>query len=114
MNKLIPFTQFSKKAKKFSFLSNTSVVVDKESIPVGFVFGREAFISFLETIDNEFDEKVEDPHKAYNNVAGKLIDLIEEKLPLNPEFVKKVKAATKNKKKEEWISLEELSHMLHV
>jgi len=90
MNKLISFKQFSssKKTKKFPFLSQTSVVMDNKGIPLGFVFGRDAFIAFLETLDETFEKKVKDPEGAFDNPAGNLIDLIEEKIPLKPEFIK--------------------------
>jgi hypothetical protein len=114
MNKLIPFVKFSKKAKGNSFLSNTSVIVDKKGIPLGFVFGRDSFISFLEHIDEEFDRKVKDPKKAFNNPAGKLIDLIEESLPLNPKFVKELKSSLVRTKRSDWVPFEQITKSLHV
>lgn len=114
MNKLVPFVKFSKKIGKFSFLSKTSVVVDGKGIPLGFVFGRDAFIALLEHIDSEFEKNVKDQKKAFNNPAGNLIDLIEEKLPLNPEFVKKLKTSFEKTKKSDWIPFEEIKRSLHV
>ncbi len=92
MNKLVPFKKFTKKSESFN-LSDTSVMVDKKGVPLGFVFGRDSFISFLEYIDSEFEKRVEDPKVAYDNPAGRLIDLIESKLPLNPKFVKDLKSS---------------------
>lgn len=112
-NKLVPFKKFSKKSEKFN-LSDTSVMVNKKGIPLGFVFGRDSFISFLEYIDSEFEKRVEDPKAAFDNPAGKLIDLIERKLPLNPKFVKDLKSSISNTKKSDWISLDEISHSLNV
>lgn len=114
MNKLIPFKKFSKKVSSIASLNGTSVVVDKKGVPLGFVFGRDAFISFLEYIDNEFEKRVEDPKKAYDNPAGKLIDLIEEKLPVKPKFIKEVKEARAKAKKVGWVSLEEIERSLNV
>lgn len=114
MNKLIPFTKFVKKTNKQPFSSNTSVVVDKNGIPLGFVFGRDSFISFLESIDAQFEEKVKDPKKAFDNPAGKLIDMIEEKLTINPDFAKELKKILKNRKKTDWIPIEEVMNVLHV
>lgn len=114
MNKLVPFRQFSKKANRLSFLSNTSVVVDKKGHPLGFVFGRDAFISLLEHIDAEFEKNVMDPKQAYNNPAGKLIDIIEEKMPLNPAFVKSLKSSVSKTKKSDWIPFEDVLRFLHV
>lgn len=114
MNKLIPFGKFSKKANKLSFLSNTSVVVDEKKTPLGFVFGRDAFISFLEYIDHQFEEKVNNPKNAFDNPAGKLIDIIEENLPLNPTFVKDLKSSIAKTKKADWIPFEEVKRVLNV
>lgn len=109
MNKLIPLSRFSKKADKLISTAQTSVVVDKDGTPVGFVFGRNAFIDFLERIDTEFQNKVKDQKKAYNNPAGLLIDLIEERLPLNPGFVKDLKLSLSRTKSKDWIPLEQIA-----
>lgn len=53
------FSKISKSARKLSFLVNTSVVVDEKNVPLGFVFGRDTFISFLEHIDDQFEKKVQ-------------------------------------------------------
>ena len=114
MNKLIPFAKFSKKAKKLHFLSNTSIVINGKGLPLGFVFGRDAFISFLEHIDEEFEKKVDDPKRAFNNPAGRLIDLIEEKLSVNPNFVKELKRSITETKRPKWIPFDEVIRSLHV
>ncbi len=114
MNDLISFKEFSKKASLPSDLSDTSVVVDKKGIAVGFVFGRDAFISFLERIDTDFEEKIKDPKKALDNPAGKLIDMIEEKLTVNPKFIKEIKSSVTKTKKSDWIPLKEVVRSLHV
>ena len=113
MNKLIPFNKFSKNATAISSFSNTSVVVDEKGIPLGFVFGRDSFVSFLEHIDAEFEKNVTDPKKAFNNPAGKLIDLIEAKLPVSKELVKDLKSSL-SKKKTEWVPLEQIIQSLNV
>jgi len=114
MNKLIPLAKFSKKASKLSFLSKTSVVIDKKGTPLGFVFGRDSFISFLEHIDSQFEEKVKDSEIAFNNPAGRLIDLIEEKLSPSPRFVKNLKLTLARTKKKDWIPLGEVIRALNV
>lgn len=114
MNKLIPFTKFSKRAKKLLPLSDTSVVVDEKGVPLGFVFGRDAFIAFLTKIDGQFEEHVKDPKIAFDNPAGKLIDLIEEKLSLRADFVRDLKQARRKTKKSDWIPLAEVIRSLNV
>lgn len=113
MNKLIPLSRFSKKADKLLSTAQTSVVVDKDGTALGFVFGRNAFIDFLERIDGEFQDKVKNPKQAHNNPAGKLIDLIEERLPLNPSFVKDLRKSISTPRKD-WIPLEQIAKSLHV
>lgn len=114
MNKLIPFGEFSKKANKLSFLSSASVVVDEKKTPLGFVFGRDVFISLLAHIDDEFEKRVNNPNKAFDNPAGRLIDLIEEKLSVNPSFVKELKKSISKKEKSDWIPFEEVIMSLNV
>ena len=114
MSKLIPFKKFTKKANKFPLLSEMSVVVDEVGVPLGFVFGRDSFISFLESMDERFEEGFENPQKAFDNPAGRLIDLIEERLPLKPSFIRNLKATLRETKKSEWISLEKIKQSLHV
>lgn len=114
MNKLVPFTKISGYHDTFSFLSEVSVAVDKKGSPVGFVFGRDSFITFLEKIDSEFEKKIKDPKSAYNNLAGKLIDMIEEKLPLNPIFVKELRNSIRETKNNDWISFKDVLKTLNV
>lgn len=113
MNKLIPFKKFSKKANLL-VSSDTSVMVDKTGVPLGFVFGRDAFISFLQHLDNEFEKNIASPDVAFNNPAGRLIDLIEEKLPVRPKFIKDVREARAKAKKTGWINFEEIEWSLNV
>lgn len=113
MTKLIPFSRFAKKAARFN-LSGTSVVVNEKGTPLGFVFGRDSFISFLERIDEEFEKRVTNPKLAYDNPAGNLIDLIEERLPLNPKFIKDLKISISETKKLDWVSLDEIRQSLNV
>jgi len=114
MNGLIPLSKYSKLGNKFSFLSNTSVVVDKKGTPLGFVFGRDSFISLLEKIDGEFEQKIKNPKDAFNNPAGKLIDLIEENLPVDKEFAADLKEAIATAKKRGWIPFKDILRALNV
>ncbi len=113
-NKLVPFKKFSKKISNLASLDDTSVVVDKKGTPLGFVFGRDALISFLEYIDNEFEKNISNPDIAFNNPAGKLIDFIEEKLPVRPKFIRDIKEARAKAKKTGWINFDEIEQSLNV
>ncbi|MEK7570804.1 MAG: hypothetical protein AAB553_00885 [Patescibacteria group bacterium] len=116
MNKAIPFTKFTgeKKIKEFPFLSQVSVVTDQKGTPAGFAFGRDAFISLLTAMDDSFEESVSNQKKAYANPAGKLIDLIEEKLTVQADFVKELRVSAKETQDSEWIPLDEVVRSLHV
>lgn len=111
MSKIISFTKLTHLKKDQALLSNISVMLDQHNLPAGFIFGRNAFISFLEQIDNEFEKKVSDQKKAFTNPAGKLIDLIEEQLPVDEKFLQSLKEATQHKS---FVSLEEISKFLNV
>ena len=113
-NKLVPFKDMFGKRGHISSLSKTSVVVDEKGVPLGFVFGRDAFIAFLDHVDTEFEKRARNSSKAYDNPAGRLIDLIEEKLPLRSEFIRDLKQSIKKTKKEDWIPLREVMQSLHV
>ena len=114
MNKLVPFGKFVKIPTKLSFLSSTSVVVDKKGAPLGFVFGRDSFITFLQHIDSEFEKTAKRKELAFHNPAGKLIDLIEDRLPVNPRFVEDLKQSLHNAEKSGWISFEDIKKSLNV
>lgn len=112
MNKLIPFKKYSKNATIIP--SRASVILDKDNIPAGFIFGRNAFISLCTIIDEEFEKRVSDPRKAYDNPAGRIIDAIEEKLPVNPKFAQDLKDSIKNTKEKDLLSLDEIARFLNV
>lgn len=84
MNELVLFGKLVKIPAKLSFLSLTSVVVDREGTLLEFLFGRDVSISFFEHMDSEFEKMAERKDAAFNNPAGKLRDLIEDKLSFNP------------------------------
>lgn len=114
MNKLIPFSQYTKTKNISSYLSDVFVVLDEKKIPLGFVFGRDSFISFLEKIDSEFESKVRDPKLAYSNTAGKLIDLIETHLPVKENFVAELKESISEAKKNGWVPFAKVAKSLNV
>ena len=85
VNKLIPFTQLSRVGGGRS-LSNASVVVDDRGVPVGFFFGRDTFISLMTTIDEQFEKRTGSVKEAYDNFAGEIIDLVEEKITVKTKI----------------------------
>jgi len=111
--KIIALAKFTK-IKSMPYLSETSVIVDEKKIPLGFVFGRDAFITMLEHIDDEFDKKVTDPKKYFDNPAGKLIDAIEAKLPLNPTFINDLKLTINSTDKSKYIPIDDIIKHIHV
>lgn len=114
MSKLIPFSKLTKRDDVPSFMSGTSVITSKDNVPLGFVFGRDSFISLCTTIDSEFEKRVSDPQKAYENPAGKLIDIIEQTLSVNPNFANDMRGSIVDAKKTGWIPLQDIKRSLNV
>jgi len=111
--KIIALTKYAK-IKSMPYLAKTSIIMDKNNNPVGFLFGRDAFISFLEHIDEEFETRVTDPKKYFDNPAGKLIDAIEAKLPLNPTFINDLKLTINSTDKSKYIPIDDIIKHIHV
>lgn len=115
MNKLVSFSKFSNKdLKTKNLLSNASVVIDGRGIPLGFFFGRDTLISLMTAIDEQFEKKARNARDAYDNFAGRVIDLIEEKLPVNPSFVKDMEISINDARKKGWVTLQEVSKTLNI
>lgn len=109
MNKLIPFSRFTKvDADRRGLLADASVVVSDNRIPLGFFFGRDTFISLMTVIDEQFEKTAASKRNAYDNFAGKIIDLIEEKLPVDPNFVSDLRLSIKQAKENGWVPLSEI------
>ena len=113
MNKLVPFSQFSKiNTGQQSLLSNASVIVNGKGVPLGFFFGRDSFISLMTIIDEQFEKSASAKATIHDSVAGKIIDVIEEQLPLNPHFVSELRESIEEAKKSGWIPLSEIRESL--
>jgi hypothetical protein len=112
MSKIVPFRSLFN-LKKYPELSEISVVVNDKKQPAGFLFGRDAFIEFLEKLDETFEKNIDDPKRAYTNPAGRLIDAIEAHLTVDPKFTKKLKTSIKNNITG-LVSLSEIERFLHV
>ena len=76
-----------------------AVVVDKKGTPKYFVFDTPSLWDLLCAIDTQLEEKTSAKEYVFNNPVGWLIDGIEERLPLNPKFVVKLKKGIDEAKK---------------
>ncbi|MCK4553582.1 hypothetical protein KAU19_01300 [Candidatus Parcubacteria bacterium] len=85
--------------------SQAGVIVDQQGAPQMFIFDTFAFLDVLSEIDDRLADKLS--HKEYHsksvNPAGCLIDEIESKLPVNPNFVQSLKNAIKEANKKGWV-----------
>lgn len=115
MNRLVPFSKFSRlDSGKQKLLSNASAIVDEKGLPLGFFFGRDSFISLMTIINEQFESSAVDPKAAYNNFAGKIIDLIEEKLPVKAEFVADLRESIAKAQKSGWVPLSEIHRAIRI
>jgi len=90
--------------------SHATIVVDRNNIPLLFVFDTFAFLDVLSRIDEELVDRLSsrDYHSKDVNPAGWLIDEIEGKLPLKKEYVDSLKKAIKEAKDKGWIPFEKI------
>ncbi len=99
-NKAIP-----KSPIKLDKNSHAGVIIDKQGTPQAFIFDTFAFLDVLSEIDDKLADKLS--HKEYHsktsNPAGWLIDEIEAKLPVNPNFIQSLKNAIKEADEKGWV-----------
>jgi hypothetical protein len=107
MSHLIKYTDFLKDTSTI-MQGKAYVMTDRKSHPVGFAFGREAFIQMLEKMDEYYQDAIPDQEKAYANPAGKLIDQIEDHIPLKENYVEELRDAVKSKDPKSWIPFDEM------
>ncbi|OGK56681.1 hypothetical protein A3I50_01750 [Candidatus Roizmanbacteria bacterium RIFCSPLOWO2_02_FULL_37_9] len=58
MTNIIPLSKLAKGIDKNIFSKDSSVVINKNGTPLGFMFGRDSFIVFLQYIDDQFEIKI--------------------------------------------------------
>ena len=94
--------------------SNAAVVVDKKGAPRIFLFDAFALLDVLSAIDEALVDRLsaKEYHDKSVNPAGQLIDLIESKLPLNPDFVASLKKSIAEAGKKGWVPFEALEKKL--
>jgi len=108
-NKIVPSSVF-----KLNKGSKAGVVVDKEGAPKVFIFDTFALLDVLSKIDEALVDRLstEEYHNETINPAGWLIDKIEAKLPLNPNFILSLKNSLAEAKKKGWIPFEKIEQEL--
>ena len=94
--------------------SRAGIVVDREGRPQLFIFDTAALLDVLSRIDEALVDRL--PPREYHskevNPAGWLIDELEEKLPLNPEYIKSLKDAIDEANKKGWVPFEKIEREL--
>lgn len=109
--KLVPWNRIApKRVFPVKKGSRAGVIVDNKGVPLLFLFDTAAFLDILSEIDEKLVDKLstQDYHSKDSNPAGWLIDTIESKLPLKPEYIQSLKQAISEAKKKGWIPFEEI------
>lgn len=94
--------------------SKAGVVLDREGAPRLFVFDTFALLDVLSAIDEQLVDRLSDKeyHSKEVNPAGWLIDEVESKLPLRPEYIQSLKDAIAEADKKGWIPFEKIEREL--
>lgn len=99
-NKVVPLSVF-----KLRKGSRAGVVLDRNGTPHLFIFDSLALIDVLSEIDEKLVDRLPilEYHSKSINPAGWLIDELECRLPLNPEYIKSLKDAIDEANKKGWV-----------
>lgn len=110
-NKIVPLSVFN-----LGKSSRAGVVLDKEGTPQLFIFDTFALLDVLSEIDEKLVDRLSttDYHSKSVNPAGWLIDEIEARLPLNPEYIQSLKDAIDEANKKGWIPFSKLQKELRL
>ena len=94
--------------------SKAGVIVDRKGTPRLFVFDTFALLDVLSAIDEPLVDRLSDEAYASKKVnpAGWLIDEIESKLPLKPEYIQSLKDAIAEADQKGWIPAEKIEREL--
>ena len=108
-NKMVPGSVF-----KLNRGSKAGVVIDRDGVPQVFILDTFALLDMLSKIDEELVDRLstEEYHDKSVNPAGWLIDKLESKLPLNPDFILSLKKSIAEAKKKGFIPFEKIKHDL--
>ncbi len=88
------------------------VVVDKNGSPKYFIFDTYSLWDLLCTADIKLEENVSSKEYISHNPVGWLIDAIEERLPINPKLVLKLKKGIEEAKRLGLVPFEKIKHEL--
>ena len=112
--KLVSWTKSLLSKFKLHRDSRAGIIIDKRGIPQLFLFDTPAFLDVLSTIDEALVDRLSD--EEYNsrtsNPAGFLIDEIEARLPLNPEYIQSLRDAIEEAKKKGWVPFSKIKKQL--
>ena len=108
-NKVAPLSVF-----KLHKGSRAGIILDKEGCPQLFIFDTSSLLDVLSKIDEALVDKLStrEYHSKSVNPAGWLIDEIESRLPLKPEFVQSLKDAVDEAKKKGWVPFSKIQKEL--
>ena len=108
-NKVVPLSVF-----KLHKGSRAGIILDKHGAPQLFIFDTFALLDVLSKIDEALVDRVstKEYHSKSVNPAGWLIDEIETRLPLKPEFVQSLKDAVDEANKKGWVPFSKIQREL--
>lgn len=109
LRKIVPASIF-----KLGRKSKAAVIVDRKGVPQVFLFDSFALLDLLSKIDEGLVDRLssEAYHDPSVNLAGWLIDAIEAKLPVHPDFVHSLQKAIAEAKRKGWIPFEDIKQEL--
>ena len=113
--KLLPWKKFPPlKVFKFGKKSKAAVILDQAGRPQLFLLDTFALLDMLSDIDEALIDKLstEEYNSKTVNPAGWLIDELESKLPLNPQFISSLKKAIEESNKKGWIPFSKIQTKL--
>jgi len=96
--------------------SRAGVVVDRAGRPQLFIFDTFALLDVLSHIDEALVDRLspEDYHSKKANPAGWLVDVIEAKLPVRPEYIQSLRDAIDEANKKGWVPFEKIERDLEL
>ena len=96
--------------------SRAGIVIDQNGNPCLFIFDTFALLDVLSEIDEKLVDRLssEEYHSRAANPAGWLIDQLESRLPLNPNYIKSLKEAIDEAKEKGWVPFSKIQRQLGI